>query len=333
MTSWLRTEQESYSHFKGISFDEPSYTLTPTITGDRLWNGNSVTMSSSLFVRDGNQNPEVVTGPMPGQNAYKFTFNDASSPQLLSRLYFGSTVPTDGGTFNRDVRRLYWDNEASSPATKSILNGIWIKTPASYGLLNGQTGIHRLLGTTTGALQNVMNIAIGTTSGQPIIGINHQPEFQGFIPSTALTYNVEWDTWYFVAVKRTVSIISEGAIGTISTGTLTYTHYINGVEVGTVTSSSWRKASVCAITWGHNNATASAGNWSVSLAGWFVTDWDAVGAEGLEEIYRYGRVINAPVKYYDGSAWQDPINKKVYDGSNWIDIHAAQWTGTAWDPI
>lgn len=285
--SKLTTKQESYSHFKGISFDEASYTLTPTITGNRLWDGNSVFMSSDSFVRDGLDNPEIVTGPMPGQNAYKFTSNDVSSPQKSSRLYFGSTTPSNVGTFNRDVRRLYWDREAVSPATTSTLNGIWIKTPASFSL-NGTTGIHRLLGTanTSGTLQNIMVVGVGANaSSQPIININHQPEFQGILSPTSASYNVEWDKWYFVAIKRSVSVTSEGSIGTISTGTLSYTHYINGVEVGTITSSSWRKASVSAITWGHNNPTPTGHEWSVSLAGWFVTDWDAVGAEGLEEIY------------------------------------------------
>jgi hypothetical protein len=333
MTSWLRTKQESYSHFKGISFDQPSYTLTPTITGDRLRDGNTVSMSSSLFVRDGQYDPTIVTGPMPGQNAYKFTFNNTTTPQQSSRLYYGSlTMGQTGST--EDVRRVYWNYDGVTGSPKSIVNGIWIKTPTSYGLLNGQTGIHRILGDNgSGIGQNFMNIAIGTTNGQPIIGINHAAELTGFIPTTAATYSVEWDKWYFIAVKRTTEIASSVPIGNTQTGTLTYTHYINGVQGSTITSNSWKRCSALAITWGHNASTTNAGNWSVSLAGWFVTDWDAVGAEGLAEIYRYGRIINAPVKYYDGVTWQNPIDKKVYDNSAWIDIHAAQWTGTAWDPI
>ena len=280
--SKLTTKQESYSHFKGISFDQSTFTTSPTITGNRTRNGNAVVMSTP-FTRDGQYDPTIVEGPVTGQNAYKFTFNDTSSPQKSSRLYFGSvtsnTLPAD------DIRRIFYETDANA-VMEDILFGLWVKTPASYNSF-AQTGVSRLIGATganTG--QNILNITVGANSSiQPIIGINPIGELTGFVSNSTTTFAAEWDKWYFVAIRRSGYQTNSGTAGSTATGNLTYTYYINGQERTTVSVSSWKRCTISAITWGHSSASPINQEWSVSLAGWFATNFGAIGASGLAEIY------------------------------------------------
>lgn len=294
--SQLTNKQESYSHFKGISFDESSYTLTPTRTGDRLFNGNTVLMSSDSFVRDGLQDPTISNGPMSFQNAYKFTFNNVTPKS--SRLYFGSTTTSNFGDVG-DIRRTYW--EGFGDGVERVYS-IWLKMPDSVGTLVGTTGIHRVLYGNS----PVIGLGVGTSvnSSTPAISLSHVGEnasLTATYTSNNSQYPINFGEWYLVSiVKSKVITGGSSSVGATGTGNLTYKHYINGVLVGTLTAASFTNTSVNMITWGHNSSATPVGSdWSVSLAGWFVTDWDVVGSAGLAEIYA---TFSNPVSI------ADPIN-------------------------
>jgi hypothetical protein len=332
--SRLTDKYQAYDHYKGISFDEASYTSTPTRTGSRLLSGNSVSMSNGTFTADGNNTATLETGVMPNQKYYQFEFDNTVSPTKNARLIFGSTSSSNVGGLN-DVRRVLWDY---TPFDRVC--GVWIKMPSSIATNGNVLAGVRFLGNGTSAMINIA--AAKSTNGLPAITIIHStaelsstgpitPYYESYTDQNNNVINIEWDKWYFVAVQKSVNESNTPSVGNPATGTLEYKHYINGELVGTYTASSWTKRSINAIVFGNNTVVT---NGKIGISGWFLTDTSIVGQTELREIYKYGAPIQAPVKYYDGTTWQDDISApKIFHSNKWNDVYANKYDGSQWVPI
>lgn len=337
--SRLTDKVASYSHWKGISFDEPSYTLTPTRTGSK---SPYTTMLDANFVQDGTNVPTVVEGPMPGQNAYRFTLNSNTTPLTTSRLYYGSTsAGTVGGT--TDIRRAYYDN----PPFDRVY-GIWMRMPDASSNPNGLINAHRILGGSNGQTL-ITGVAMGKlTTGAPGISISTQelgasaPLLQNISQygnSTDGFKNFEHGKWYFIAWRKQMSF--PGGAPTINqtgTGTLTYDLYINGSLTKSVTVTSFPWYSVNMIEFGRTSAAFGLNNFDMGC--WFASEWSDIGEQGLKDIYKYGSGTNrdfqgnADIRYYvENSGWFGSTNERVYRNGSWQDVFANRWDGTQWLPI
>lgn len=330
--SRLTDKYQSYSHYKGISFDEASFTATPTRTGAKQLSGNSVLMSDVTFTADGNNTASIQTGIIPNQKYYQFEFDNTVSPTKNARLIYGSTGSGNAGS-TYDVRRLFWD---FTPFDRVM--GVWIKMPSTLAANGNVLAGARLLCNGTSAM---VTIGAGkSTNGLPSIAFVHSTSelgignavtayYESYTDQNSNTINIEWDKWYFIAVKKSVTENSLYSANEPAAGTLEYKHYINGELVGTYTYSSWTKRSVNAIVFGNNNVVT---NGKIGISSWFMADWSDIGQTELREIYKYGAPVKS-IKYYDGSAWQTSNNPKVYHSGAWQDIYADRFDGTNWIPV
>lgn len=330
--SRLTDKVTSYSHYKGISFDEPTYTLTPTRTGNK----NPFTvMSDSLFVNDGTNLPTIVEGPMPGQNAYQFVLNPNTS--TTSRLYYGSpTAGTSGGL--DDIRRAFW---GVGPWDRVF--GIWVKTPdgsANAGMVN----CHRIL---YGSTSVVMSIAVGKLgTGLPSIALN-TPDLGYAAFSGQSQYGnavdgytpFEWNKWYFIAWRKQYQVnnSTNPTIGATYNITTSYTLWINGIKTSDVSNTiNTTYQSVNMIEFGRNSNAF--GNNTFAFANWFVGEWADYGEEAIKDIYKYGSPTNRPyqsadIRWTDGNTFYSASNEKVYRNGEWQDVFASRWSGANWLPI
>jgi hypothetical protein len=332
--SRLTDKYQSYSHHKGISFDEPVFTANPTKTGTRQLNASYPDVSMGTITSDGLNNPTIKTGVLPNQNYYHFEFDNTITPNKNARLIYGNTATGTGGGLD-DVRRTMWD---STPFDR--VTGVWIKMPSSANNLTpgAYPGIVRWLYGT----QAIMNLSIGLSPNNvpAIVIINSTAEistsgpiisvYEGYTDQNNNFVPIEWDKWYFVAIRKIMPTQFNSA-GEPGNGTLEYHHYINGELVNTHTRETWTRRSIGAIVFGNNNAIFK---YDFGLSSWFVTDWSQVGQTELREIYKYGAPIQAPVKYYDGTTWQDDISApKIFHSNEWNDVYANKYDGSQWVPI
>lgn len=335
--SRLTDKYQSYPHYRGVSFDEQTFTANPTKTGSKSFTGEPVALMGT-FVSDGANSPTIQTGVMPNQKYYEFEFDSTVTPNKNARLIYGSTSTSSAGG-SGDLRRTMWD---STPFDRVV--GFWMKMPSSLGIDNSVQTLHRWLYGT----QAIINVGPAKTNNVPAIGIIHSTAefthptltpsvnyYTGYTDTNNNLISVEWDKWYFVAVRKIVSETGgAGFSNDVMTGTLEYQHFINGQLVNTVTKTQWTKRSVSAIVFGNNSVAAGMGNLKVGLSSWFVAEWSDILQAGLREIYKYGAPIQAPVKYSDGTNFQDDISApKVYFNNAWQDIYADRFNGTNWVPI
>jgi hypothetical protein len=332
--SRLTDKYQSYDHFKGISFDEPVFTAAPTRTGSRQLGGNPLAMTNSNFFSDGLNNPTIKSGVLPNQNYYHFEFDNTITPQKNARLLYGSTsTSSTGGT--DDVRRTMWDYTPFDRVT-----GVWVKTPSSagnFGVGTYPAVVRWLYGTSA-----MINIGVGLSPNSlPALAIIHSTAeftagpiisvYENYTDANSNVIPIEWGKWYFVAIRKMVNEDAPYLSGQSASGTLTYQHYINGEVVNTHTRTTWTKRPVNGIVFGNNNAIFK---YDFGVSGWFVTDWSQVGQTQLREIYKYGAPIQAPVKYYDGTNWQDDISApKIFHSNQWNDVYANKYDGSQWVPI
>ena len=328
--SRLTDKYQSYAHFKGISFDESTFTTSPSQTGAKLYNGNSVVMGS--FTNDGSHSPTVLTGVMPNQKYYEFEFDSGVTPNRTVRLIYGNTTSGNAGGLD-DVRRLMWEGNLDR------VTGYWVKTPTNYSA-DGTIPTFRWV---SGAAP-IFNISPGKVGSDFGIYFIHStteisPQSTTFYTSytdqNSNVVTIQPDTWYFVAIRRRIVYDDPNlAVGTAQTGTLEQQHYINGELVGTVTRTSWTKRSVNGIIFGNNTLPVALGNVKLGVSSWFVADWSDIGQTQLREIYKYGAPIQTPIKYYDGTNWQDDASApKVYYNGAWRDVYADRFDGTNWIPL
>lgn len=326
--SRLTDKYQSYAHFKGTSFDESTYTANPTKTGAKLWNGNPVVMGS--YTSDGANNPTILTGVMPNQKCYELEFDSTVTPNKNVRLIYGSTTVGVAGGLD-DVRRLIWDEESFDRVV-----GFWLKMPSSFPVNNGSLPLHRWLRGTAA----LINIGPGKTNNNPAIYIIHGSElaspsisnYTSYVDQNSNVIPLEWDKWYFVAVRKRVIYNTPVSVDTAATGTIEFQHYINGELVNTITNTSWTKRGCNGIVWG-NNAAPAGGQFKTAMSSWFIADWSDIGQTQLRDIYDYGAPIQTPIKYWDGDSWENSTGSKVYYDGAWRDIYASRWTGTEWLPL
>lgn len=334
--SRLTDKYQSYPHYRGVSFDEQTFTANPTKTGSKSFTGEPVALMGT-FVSDGANSPTIQTGVMPNQKYYEFEFDSTVTPTKNARLIYGNTsTSTAGGT--GDIRRTMWD---VTPFDRVL--GVWMKMPSQFGIDNASLALHRWVY----GSQALINVGPGKSNGLPALAFIHGTSeltspgtpsvnfYTSYTNQSGNVINVEWDKWYFVSVRKiVVETGGAGGAGDVMTGTLEYQHYINGELVGTVSRSTWTKRSVSAIIFGNNAAPTGGGNFKMGVSSWFVAEWSDILQAGLREIYKYGAPIQAPVKYSDGTNFQDDISApKVYFNNAWQDIYADRFDGTNWVPI
>lgn len=336
--SRLTDKVASYSHWKGISFDEATYTTTPTRTGSKT---PYTTMLNANFVQDGVNQPTIVEGPMPGQNAYRFTLNSNTSPLTTSRLYHGSTSSGSVGSTS-DIRRACYDNY---PFDR--LFGIWMKFPDGVSSTNGILTAHRYLGGSNGQTV-VMGVAMGkSNTGLPAISLPASDSGASSSQLSTLTqygnaidgYQAfEFNKWYFIAWRKQLNITDTfPTVNTTVNGSVTYTLYVNGIKTVTaINTSPFIWYSVNMIEFGRTSAAFGLN--SFDMANWFVTEWSDIDEQGLKDIYKYGSPTNRPyqnadIRHYDGTSFVQASNERVYRNGSWQDVFASRWDGTQWLPI
>lgn len=142
--------------------------------------------------------------------------------------------------------------------------------------------------------------------------------------NTSIT-SVEANTtdWFYLALRHT------GNQATTNAGQ--WLAYINGQLVSTVTNYTSTVAGSSA-NWG---SVSQGYEFSLNISNFYITSKDVIGAAEIEEIWRVGSSSRA-IKYYDGAAWQDSYDQKVWNGSAWVQwssIPAKYWDGAAWVTI
>jgi hypothetical protein len=326
--SRLTDKYQSYTHFKGMSFDESTFTTTPAESGTKIFHGDPVVIGA--YTSDGANNPTISTGVMPNQKCYEMEFDSASPAKHVRLIYGNTTVGTGGGS--SDIRRLIWDDD-----TLDRVIGFWLKMPSSFPVNNASLALHRWLRGTAA----LINIGPGKSNNLPSIGFIHTQElaspsinfYTSYTDQNSNVINIEWDKWYFVAVRKTMTYDNPALpVDTAQTGTIQFQHYINGELVNTVSATSWTKRGCNGIVWG-NNAAPAGGQFKTAMSSWFVADWSDVGQTALRDIYDYGAPIQTPIKYWDGDSWENSTGSKVYYDGAWRDIYASRWDGTQWLPL
>lgn len=125
------------------------------------------------------------------------------------------------------------------------------------------------------------------------------------------------DKWYLVSVRKTYS----------GSGNVDIQYLINGKVVYTATQPFIGSVDTTGYSLGYGQSNYY-GDFSVGPI-FFSTAAD-LSVSDILDIYNYGLKTTAPFKHWDGSAWVDSIDHKVYNGTNWIDTYASVWDGTSW---
>ena len=282
--SALTDKYQSYPHYKGISFDESTFTIAPAQTGSKLYIGDPIVMGD--FVSNGLNSPTIKTGVLPDQKYYHFDFT--KDPDTNASLLYGSTVSGTTGGLN-DVRRLFWDGDPSNRIT-----GLWVKMPTSENNIPSVGGlpVFRVLNGTA----PIINISVALSSNNlPAIAIIHGINeftsgpiinfYENYTDTNSNVVPIEWDKWYFVAIRQSINYTSSVNINDPATGTIEFQHFINGESVNTITRTSWTKRSISAIVFGN---PVSNFNYSLGASSWFIADYSDIGQTPLREIYNSG---------------------------------------------
>jgi hypothetical protein len=208
--------------------------------------------------------------------------------------------------------------------TGNYVISFWLKVN-SVGPNGTFIGIHRALTTEGGATGGNVIFAVGnmqTVAGAPYtpaIGFNTVAAGNKTFFTDENGSPIEFGKWYFVAMRSTQD----------AAGQRTQTFYINGQSREVVnTSIPQTNANVNQLNWGFTSA--GAGNVSVNIGDWFIGSSGAISEADIQNVWNSSKPIQLPIKYYDGTTWQDPTNEQVYYDGQWNPIRANQWNGTSW---
>lgn len=106
-------------------------------------------------------------------------------------------------------------------------------------------------------------------------------------------------------------------------------YYVNGVETNSITrtlSTNGAQLVLGSLNTGSHNAI-------LNISNAFIAPNTIVTAPDLLEIYNVGSSSRL-VKHYDGTAWQDSYDQKVWNGTNWVQwTTPTYWNGSAWVAI
>ena len=302
----------SFNELNAIAFNE-SYVLPPTQTG-------SATFASSYWASDGTTNPvySSTVGPFPTEGSWYFNEDNSVTPNIKTRITW--TQPLANSSSVTDLIE-----------SCNYTVGLWIKVDYFNNLISGSlAGICRAV-TTNGSTHPAGNIGyyIGAGNGGP----EGKNAFAFILDSGLQIVNQDennndlvTDKWYYLAFRKTTNT-GNGSTGSEST----VSYYINGykfLETNTLVTA----GNVNQLHWGISAALANL-KLPHHLANWHIADSDDITEADIQAIWAAGAPMQLPLKYYDGTTWQDPTDKKVYYNGMWNPIYANQWDGTSWVAI
>lgn len=106
-------------------------------------------------------------------------------------------------------------------------------------------------------------------------------------------------------------------------------YYVDGVETNSITrtlSANGAQLVLGSLNTGSHNAI-------LNISNAFIAPNTIVTAPDLLEIYNVGSSSRL-VKHYDGTAWEDSYDQKVWNGTNWVQwTTPTYWNGSAWVAI
>jgi hypothetical protein len=292
------------NEFASISFNEP-YQMPPTYQG--TYNiGAQMTNEATPPVF------EYSRGPFPGEGSWRFT--------------------TVGGVYNTRIKN------QSTFGTRNSLHelvnsnnytvGFWIKINSVSGAT--AVGIQRAVTTEGGGTNSQYSIGISyrNLDGNPAnpftYGFSYQNTTNGtqFVERDENNNLIQPGKWYFLTLQ--VSYVSIDGVPTRYTD-----FYINGVsKIYYATSNFTTPGYINQLNWGFTSGGAASVDFNI--ADWFIGTAANIQYPQIQSVWNASKPIQLPLKYYDGTTWQDPTDKKIYYDNQWNPIYANQWNGTSW---
>lgn len=311
MTNRLIDKAHSYTTALGIDFDDAfNGTDWPA-----LWVGTLSSSGQSILNANGGMTSDINDGPFPGQRSWRF--RNGQGQGYTSRLRWSSfgNQASYGSNYVRPQNFSYsiWVRVNSMNA-----NAFYNRAFSEYlnDTTSGQTSDDWYMGWYFGYVKN--NNVGEPNEGKPIFNLYSGGNDQ-YISTDDQGNYIDYNKWYLV------SIIKEK----IDASTVSVKFLINGVVKSTFTHAFIDPATTI-IDMGNSNSNVWVDH---SLASAIYGSKDIFTESVIREIYLYGAPIQLPVKYYDGSAWQDSADQQIWNGSKWIPMYANLWTGTEWVPI
>ena len=241
-----------------------------------------------------NTAPTNVDGPMPGQKGWRFT--QSATTNTSTRFRTSGSEKTVGDNDNYSV-------------------GVWIKFN-SWPTANAATSTIFVLRPITSNQGFYVAPLVDLNTGSPTYNQRGIIAYAG-----GTTYTVYSDTrfvtgkWYYFALRRD--------------GSSAY-FYINGDLENTWTGLS---ASTTTGTFFDIGNITGYSSWTYDVAGIYLTGFSDVDATAVANIWDYGSPWQATIKHWDGSTWATATGIKVYRNSQWEDVWASRWDGSAWIPL
>lgn len=282
-----------------FKFDSASLVLPPSETIGTSF-GNPAFWS---YIGDTNGaiNTNLV-GPMPGQGSYRF-ISDATR---AGRIRHGST--TIQSTWGDKIR------------DQDFTMGFWVRVNQFPTVDTNICNTLNATNTTPAIPASYLGYRVGHVQSG---GVNSFVIDTGGVTTTIT--NDHWsqplliERWYFIAIRK-----FKPNATTVSTEI-----YLNGVLKNSF-NYNYVDAFMSFINWGQNTINAGT-NYHIGC--WFLATSANVPANALPSLFAYGATIQAPIKYYNGSAWQFALNAQVYYGNARHDVWASKFDGTNWIPI
>jgi len=141
-----------------------------------------------------------------------------------------------------------------------------------------------------------------------------------FLDNTTRTIKtgIPLNTWFYVAFRKTTAS-SSGEI------------YYNG-ELAITGNNPYTSALNQNV--GFGSIASDLGDFAVNFSNLYIATNANIDATKIREIWESGSSLT---KYWDGSAWQTAIDRKIYNGTDWVDWNnvglTKQWSGSAWVAI
>lgn len=290
------------NEFGSISFNN-SNAFPPATQGT-----NASDITTNLANEGVNPVYESTLGPFPGEGSWRFK--------------------TVGFSYNTRMRNYIGINQNNAfhqlIMTNNYTVGFWLKIRSITGAT--AIGIHRAENTASATAPSRYSIGIsyrpeGGVAGNPnTYGILYNNTQNGsfFIERDENNNLIQADKWYYIALQ----VVTNGT-------TRTTDLYINGAqklhyELYNFTDPGY----INSVNWGF--VSGAAPSIDFNIADWFIGTAPNIQLTQIQSVWNAAKPIQLPIKYYDGTTWQDPTDKKIYYDGQWNPIYANQWNGTSW---